>query len=126
HGRMKPNRDYVPLNVEIAVRDCDGGVAQVPGHDVESHDRSPLLIPLFEEGDPVSGVDPGRLRQALRAQVIEAGQLAGVRVEQGSRPHQGGQQAGSGKEQDPAPPAMPAWPPLSPAPDGSLTHWSDR
>src|SRR5207302_10819015 len=111
-----------PLVVKIAVLDRDGSVAEIPGHLVEGNDRSPLLVALFQESDAVPSVDPGGLGQALRAQVIEAGQLACVRIEQGSGSHQDGQQPDRGEEKDSAQPAMAARPPLSPAPEGSLTH----
>src|SRR6266576_2020881 len=137
-GRDHPHGVDGTVVVKVLVLDRDSGVSQVPGHLVEGDDRATLLVALFQQGDPVTGVDAGRLRQVLRAQVVEAGQLSRVGVEERSGPHDHGQQAGGREQQDAAepvrsrPPARrrASWSPeggmasraASPAPGGGLSH----
>src|SRR5438034_4518774 len=136
--RDHPHRIDGTVVVKVLVLDRDGGMSQVPGHLVEGDNRSTLLVALFEQGDAVAGVDAGRLRQVLRAQVVEAGQLSRVGVEEGSGSHDHSQQAGGGEHQDAAepmrsrPPARlrASWRPeggmasraASAAPGGGLSH----
>ena len=92
--------------VEVLVLDRDRCVAQVPRDLVERDDGAALLVALIQQGHAVAGVDPGGLRQALRAEVIEARQLAGVAVEQRPRPSQDDQQPGTGHQEDPPQPVL--------------------
>ena len=98
--RQHPDRVDGPMVVKVLVFDGDGGVPQVPGNLGERDHGPPLLVALFEERRAIAGVDPRRLRQVLRTQMVQARHLAGVGVEQGSGADQRGEQARPGEQQD--------------------------
>ena len=107
-GGEHPDRVDRPVVVKVLVLDGDGGVSEVPGHLVQRDHGAALLVALLEQRHAIAGVDPGGLRQALRVEVVEAGEFAGIGVEEGAGPDQHRQQAGRRQQQDPAKPVWPA------------------